>query len=439
MKGFTLNRKELSLHICAASMLAYCIWLLLPVVQTTGRAVTGAATVALFVAGILLDVEEWRKNWLLLLFQAVCAAVLPYILLRFMHRGGDNGAGFYVSNVMLWYPLIYVSYALRKKDERLWRYLKVLLTSLILITVLSTISGTLYGMLVEKSERTYPRLLGTNATDPQISKKLMLRNIGGYDFVYASVMTLPFLCFGAARAAGWKKAGYISFAGLVVVMIVLSQYTYAMIYAGMILVVEFFAWLAGKIFKTTPGRSMLIGLIPLALICLMSGPLLSLGIKIADAMGLNVLGNNLERLHSMLTGTQIASGDRLGYYAVAWKGFVSSPLLGSLPGGEKLLSQHSEVLDMLSGVGIIGTVVVAAMIWLMHKGLWKEAKKSEAFPHLVLMGAALLLLSSFGTSFYSRDVWLIYALSLLLTSAPAITPRPLPGEGSSDTLPKAAE
>lgn len=439
MKVFFRNRKEVSLHLCSASMLAYCIWLLLPAVQTLGGALAGAAAVALFAAGILLDAEEWRNNWRLLLLQGGCALILPLILFVFMQRGGGNLIGFYAANVMLWYPLIFASYALRKKDKRLWRYLKVLLTCLILITVLSTIGGTLYGMLVEKSERTYPRLLGTSATDPDMSKKLMLRNIGGYDFIYAAVLALPLLCFGAGKTVGWKKAGYLGFAGLVAVMIVLSQYTYAMLYAGMILVVEFFAWLAGKIFKTTPGRSMLIGLIPLALICLISGPLLTLGIKIADAMGLNVLGNNLERLHSMLTGTQIASGNRLGYYAVAWKGFVSSPLLGSLPGGEKLLSQHSEVLDMLSGIGIIGTAVVVTMIWLMNKGLWKAAKKSEAFPHLVLMGAALLLLSSFGTSFYSRDVWLVYALSLLLTSVLAITPHPLPGEGSSDTLPKAAE
>ena len=37
-----------------ASMLLYLFWLLLPAVQTTGRAVTGAAAVALFGVGGLL-------------------------------------------------------------------------------------------------------------------------------------------------------------------------------------------------------------------------------------------------------------------------------------------------------------------------------------------------------------------------------------------------
>ena len=37
-----------------ASMLLYLVWLLLPAVQTTGRAVTGVAAVALFGVGVLL-------------------------------------------------------------------------------------------------------------------------------------------------------------------------------------------------------------------------------------------------------------------------------------------------------------------------------------------------------------------------------------------------
>lgn len=439
MDGISMKRKELSLHLCSASMLAYCVWLLLPAMQTLGGALAGAATVALFAAGILLDGDEWRKNGLLLILQAGCAVTLPLILFFFMQRGGGNLMGFFAANVMLWYPLIFASYALRKKEKRLVRYLKILLLGLLLVTALTTTGWTLYGMLVEKVERTYPRLLGTSATDPELSKLLMLRNIGGYDFIYAAVLALPLLCLGFARSAGVKRLGYFGFIGLVLMMVVLSQYTYAMVYAAMILVVEIFAGLARKIFRTTPGRAMLIGLVPLVVIALLSVPLLSLGMQIADKLNLTVVGNNLERLRNMLTGDQIASGDRLGYYTVAWNGFMASPALGSLPGGEKMLSQHSELLDMLSGVGIIGTAVVIAMIWLMHKGLWKAAKKSEAFPHLVLMGAALLMLSSFGTSFYSRDVWLIYAMALLLTKKEEISPCPGPGEGSTDILPTEGE
>ena len=53
---YTLEKPSAtSAGLMNASMLVYLFWLLLPAVQTTGRAATGAAAVALFGAGVLLD------------------------------------------------------------------------------------------------------------------------------------------------------------------------------------------------------------------------------------------------------------------------------------------------------------------------------------------------------------------------------------------------
>ena len=49
-----MNRKELSIQLIRFSILLYVIWLLLPAVQTTGRAVSGCACVGLFGLGVLL-------------------------------------------------------------------------------------------------------------------------------------------------------------------------------------------------------------------------------------------------------------------------------------------------------------------------------------------------------------------------------------------------
>ena len=45
-------------------MALYLIWLLLPAVQTTGRAMTGAACVALFAVGAVLDWTYFKANFL---------------------------------------------------------------------------------------------------------------------------------------------------------------------------------------------------------------------------------------------------------------------------------------------------------------------------------------------------------------------------------------
>lgn len=89
-----------------ASMLLYLFWLLLPAVQTTGRAVTGVAAVALFGVGVLLDGSWLRAHGWRTLLRAACAALMPVILRVFLARGGENGAGFYVQQAMFWFPVV---------------------------------------------------------------------------------------------------------------------------------------------------------------------------------------------------------------------------------------------------------------------------------------------------------------------------------------------
>ena len=114
-----------------ASMLLYLFWLLLPAVQTTGRAVTGATAVALFGVGVLLD-GSWLKahGWRTLL-RAACAALMPVILRVFLARGGENGAGFYVQQAMFWFPVVFAGYARERDDSRLWRWVRPLLLSVL--------------------------------------------------------------------------------------------------------------------------------------------------------------------------------------------------------------------------------------------------------------------------------------------------------------------
>ena len=85
-----LSRQEVAVRLCAASMVLYTVWLLIPAIQTTGRAMTGCAAVALFGLGVLLDWEYFRAHWALLVGQALCAACAPLILYFFLERGGSD-------------------------------------------------------------------------------------------------------------------------------------------------------------------------------------------------------------------------------------------------------------------------------------------------------------------------------------------------------------
>ena len=119
-----MKNKDLSIRLIRLSIWLYVLWLMLPAVQTTGRAMTGAACVGLFGLGVLLDFATLKKEWPWLAARAVCAAVMPLFMRRFMDRGGANFAGFYVQQAMFWFPLVYVGHVRAMGDKRLWKHVR---------------------------------------------------------------------------------------------------------------------------------------------------------------------------------------------------------------------------------------------------------------------------------------------------------------------------
>ena len=360
-----LSRQEVAVRLCAASMVLYTVWLLIPAIQTTGRAMTGCAAVALFGLGVLLDWEYFRAHWALLVGQALCAACAPLILYFFLERGGTGFAGFYVQ-----------------------------------------IEGMLRGGRIYA----YSRSLGYAEPGREAYlKELMLRNIGGYDFVYATVVSLPFTCVGISENRGWKRAGFTAFLLAQAVMVMLSQYTYAMVFTAAILAVELLALILRKLAKLKTGPSLLWALVPLMLVFLFRVPLVNAAAAFCDAKGLSSVSHSLHQLLTALEGGALEGENRLSHYRVAWEGFCASPLVGSLLGGTKQLSQHSEVLDLLSGLGVLGTAVFLTMEGVMLRGGLKGLRQSPCRAQVWTALCAFAAVAALGTVFYSRDVFLVLA------------------------------
>lgn len=406
-----------SAGLCNASILLYTFWLLLPAVQTTGRAATGVLAVALFGAGVLLDWPYLKKSWGWTLARAACAALMPLILRAFVGRGGTNFWGFYVQQAMFWFPLVFAGYARERGDARLWRSLKPLLLCVMAVTTLTTIGWLIQGMLRGGRVYAYSRSLGYAGEGREAYlKELMLRNIGGYDFIYASVAALPLTCLGIQRHRGWARAGFAALLAAQALMIVLSQYTYAMVFAAAILAVEGLALLVRGLShgRVGMGASLLWGAAPLALLMLFSVPLARLAAGLCASLGLTNFAHSFELLLSALESGAAGPESRLTYYLTALEGFARSPLVGSLLGGEKLLGGHSDVLDLLSGVGLLGAAACGGMVWLMGRGLLHGIRKSPARAQLCMMAAAVLATALLGTVVYSRDILLVAAAGALL-------------------------
>ena len=410
-----MNRKELSTQLIRFSILLYVVWLLLPAVQTTGRAASGCLCVGLFGLGVLLDTETLKKEWPMLAKRAVCAAVMPLLMRQFMDRGGTNFAGFYVQHAMLWFPLVYAGHVRTLGDKRLWQHLKWVLGGAIVITLLSTCYWLVEGMFL-RGERVYAYSRSLGYAEPgneAYLKELMLRNIGGYDFIYAMVAALPLACIAIQRTSGAKRAGFLALITLQTAVIVLSQYTYALIYAAAILAVEVLAFIIRRLSKGRIGMgySLLLGAVPLLLGALLMQPLSQLASAVCQQLGLTNFAFSFEQLSLALQGSATDANSRLSHYLVAVEGFLSSPFFGT----RGMLSYHSDVLDLLSGAGVGGFACVCALIsFFMGRGSLKGFRQSPHKAQLCLMFIAVFVTALLGTVVYSRDIFAVCVLGTLL-------------------------
>ena len=410
-----MNRKELSIQLIRWSILLYVIWLLLPAVQTTGRAVSGCACVGLFGLGILLDTQTLKTQWKHLLCRAAAAAAMPLLARLFMDRGGTHFAGFYVQHAMFWFPLAFAGHVRTLGDRRLWKHLKWALGGAIILTLLTTAFWLVEGMFLRGDKiYAYSRSLGfAEPGNEAYLKELMLKNIGGYDFIYAMVAALPLACIAIQQTKGAKRAAFLALILLQTAVIVLSQYTYAMIYAATILAVEVLAFFIRRLSKgrVGMGASLLLGAVPLLLAALFMQPLSQLASAVCSKLGLVNFAFSFEQLALALQGSATDANSRLSHYLVAWEGFRSSPFFGT----RGMLSYHSDLLDLLSGAGILGFALVLIVIPLqIGRGSLRGFRASPHRAQLCLMFAAVCVTAALGTVVYSRDVMAVCALGTLL-------------------------
>lgn len=389
------------------SMLAYILWLMLPAVQVRLRAVTGALTLLVFAVGVLLDGETFKLHWKAFVPRVACAAALPLILLLLLNRGGEEPLGYYAQQAMFWFPVLWCGHAAQSGDKALVQFVFAAALLTFVITTATTVGWLVEGIFREEGKVfAYARSLGfgDSGWQPYLNE-LMGKNIGGYGFVYASVFALPFTFWLAGDAKGWKRWAFAALYCLQLLLIALSQYTYAIVFAAGITAAELLGLLLRRLFKRlSVGTSLLCAVPVIAAALLLRIPLVN-GLKaLADALHFNNIVHSLDLLLAALGGGGAVEGTRLGAYATSWNSFLSSPLTGGMFGGQARLGMHSELLDLLAGVGIIGTAAFFAGVWLIGRGMGKGLKSSDALPHLMLQWASLAAFMAVDTVFYAREI-----------------------------------
>jgi len=407
------GRETWSAHLINASMVMYIIWLMLPAVQVNLRAVTGGIALVVFAVGVLLDWNSFRLHWKNFIPRVLCVAALPLLLVLFLNRGSEQKLGYLAQQVMFWFPLLWCVWAAQMKDRIAYYLVFTSMIAMFSVTMLTTIGWLIEDVFnIKVAITTYARALGSGSTELSYAKILMRRNIGGYDFIYAAVLSLPFI-FYLAGGKGWKRWTFSAFYALELLMVVLSQYTFAIIFAIAITVAELLALALRKLFKRlSVGASLLYTLLFFALVFLLRLPLLNGLASLADSLQMGRISENFRQLYNVLSGIDIAGSARLPTYEVPWNSFLSSPLFGGIFSGEAKLGMHSEVFDMLAALGIIGTLFFLAAVWVIGRGMGKGLKGNSALPHLIVQWIALAAVAFVNTVFYSREIPLVICLCI---------------------------
>ena len=140
----------------------------------------------------------------------------------------------------------------------------------------------------------------------------------------------------------------------------------------------------------------------------------------------NNLNDRIESLFYFFTKKDIADGStltRMRMFSIGWNQFLQTPLLGiGIGSSEELLSYtigrrtylHNNYIELLSGVGIIGTTLYYLMLLLPAIKLFKQRHSKDKNTILCLIVIFLLLIIDFGSVSYNTKSTYFYIMMLFL-------------------------
>ena len=187
-----------------------------------------------------------------------------------------------------------------------------------------------------------------------------MQNIGGYAFVYSTVLLYPFVII-AFKMRKLHFLFVIGFTAVVAFMVIQASYTYAML----LMLVSTLLFFIGR--DITPKRffKLLIGFVLIVLLFRVTIA------AILSSIG-NMIGNEamVDKINAAFLGTEAVDNfddNRSELYMYSFNMFLRSPLFGTLFGGRRVTGGHAFILDNLALYGLVG----AALMILMYTGIFR--------------------------------------------------------------------
>lgn len=392
------------------SLCTYLAYVILPMFSAVLPQILRYGVLALifgfFIIGAVLLNKKSGAKTLLLLFVVTVFVILMY--LGKWRYGGTDFMSYIINAYMFWMPLLYTPSVIALESETK-RKIYLFTLFLFMITVFTTIIGSI--VYTDSSRIMASGVTGESGEQVLQYSKL---NIGGYGFVYGLVVLMPFLFYGARRLN--HKVFYIISIALSILTVIFTQYSIALVTVVVLI--------AAVIVFTRKNTALSVTIAVIAVLgfFLMKDYIIEFLKMVMQIFYDNDfrflsdrLGVLIELLNSsMLTGHALV---RTNLYQMSFDAFLANPLVGSVFSPHSL-GGHSEILDILGAIGIVGLAILVLILSEHVKNI-RLHKGTNAYKYCIFSFVILLFIAMFNTVLTSSPI----AVSLFLI------PVVLPEEG----------
>lgn len=396
--------------------------------------------VMISIISILFDKDMPKQAFLIAMIRYSCAGILA-LYYGWINRGSSFDWLFYLSKGLLaWYPIVFACYLIQKRSTRMRAVIKYALLLFITFTCATTLI----------SIREFPmasRWLSSGMYDSESAIRLSLSrmNIASYSFTYMLVLLTPVMA-GIIRLNSDRriKVMYICILILFGTAILFTQFLIAIYMVILCFGIILFSSFLEYIFHRNKTQLQLfvsmMCVLPIVFVMfiVMIKPInvglnyvftsLNLGTLSERVESLSAQDKNIDNIDSL--DTSISDSDdysveapskdyllstssedpltnRVDVYLRPIMTIQNNWLTGNLFSHNVDTSQHSDVIDAVTGGGLLGGIVVICLFIFMLSGLYQGKQNNELKPYTKLSFLMCLGLVTINTIFFSREILLV--------------------------------
>lgn len=268
---------------------------------------------------------------------------------------------------------------------------------MIIIVVAFTCVTTIIGCMVFPNAS---RILATgNTSITGTSLTYDIFNIGGYGFVYSTVLMYPLVIL-AFKAKKLHIIPTVAITALLYYMVIQTEYTFALL----LLMLSTLLFFVKRNISIKRFILLMLGFFVVVLI---------FRVTIAALFSYigNLLGNQtmVDKINAAFLGTDAVDNfddDRGALYMKSLNLFLSQPLFGSLLGGSKNVGGHSFLLDALGTYGLVGGGLLAFMYRGIYRVFYKPLEHSTGYYLVFWSFIQPIILSVINTGMWVQNLCL---------------------------------